>query len=221
MSTIVQGSVPSDELALHRTFQSLPELEIQCERVVKSGENTVFPVVWLRGASRTETEDALQADPTVESVNCRSAFEDESLYEMAWGDHVHLLLNILTRGEATILDAIGWRDRWHLRVLFPDREHFARTHSFAEDHGLTFELRSIRELETEPAGRYGLTEGQYEALLLAAERGYFEVSRETTLEELADELDVSHQALSEQLRRGMAALIEDTLFVGDMVNETP
>ena len=219
MSTIVQGSIPSDELALHRTFQELPALEVQCERVVKSGEDTVFPVMWLRNASQAEIEGALEADPTVESVNCLSAFEDEYLYEMEWIDHVHLLLDILTNGQATILDAVGQRDHWHLRVLFPDRDHFARTHDFAENHGLTFDVRSIRELEGEPAGRYGLTEGQYEALLLAADRGYFEVSRETTLEELADELDVSHQALSEQLRRGMEALVEDTLFVGEMADQ--
>ncbi|MDS0284591.1 helix-turn-helix domain-containing protein [Haloarcula onubensis] len=219
MSTIVQGSVPSDELALHRTFQELPELEVQCERVVKSGENTVFPVLWMRDATQEAIEDALADDPTVESVECLSSLDEEYLYEMEWIDHVHLLLNILTNGEATILDAVGRRDRWHLRVLFPDREHFARTHEFAEDHGLAFDVRSIRELEGEPAGRYGLTEGQYEALILAADRGYFEVSRETTLEELADELDVSHQALSEQLRRGMEALVEDTLFVGEMADE--
>jgi len=219
MSTIVQGSIPSDELALHRTFQELPALEVQCERVVKSGEDTVFPVMWLRNASQAEIEGALEADPTVESVNCLSAFEDEYLYEMEWIDHVHLLLDILTNGQATILDAVGQRDHWHLRVLFPDRDHFGRTHDFAENHGLTFDVRSIRELEGEPAGRYGLTEGQYEALLLAADRGYFEVSRETTLEELADELDVSHQALSEQLRRGMEALVEDTLFVGEMADQ--
>jgi len=219
MSTIVQGSIPSDELALHRTFQELPDLEVQCERVVKSGENSVFPVLWLRNAPRAEIEEVLEGDPTVEAVECLSDLEDEYLYEMEWIDHVHLLLDILTNGQATILDAVGQRDHWHLRVLFPDRDHFARTHDFAENHGLTFDVRSIRELEGEPAGRYGLTEGQYEALLLAADRGYFEVSRETTLEELADELDVSHQALSEQLRRGMEALVEDTLFVGEMADQ--
>ena len=219
MSTIVQGSIPSDELALHRTFQELPELEVQCERVVKSGENTVFPILWLRNAPQEVIEDALKTDPTVEAVDCLSDLEDEYLYEMEWVDHVHLLLDILTNGEATILDAVGRRDRWHLRLLFPDRDHFARTHDFAENHGLTFDVRSIRELEGEAAGRYGLTEGQYEALMLAVDRGYFEVSRETTLEELADELDVSHQALSEQIRRGMEALIQDTLFVGEMSDQ--
>lgn len=35
-----------------------------------------------------------------------------------------------------------------------------------------------------------------------------------TLKELADEVGVSHQALSEQLRRGIGALVEDTICIG-------
>jgi hypothetical protein len=40
------------------------------------------------------------------------------------------------------------------------------------------------------------------------------VPRSITLEELADDLSVSHQALSEQLRRGTGGLMEDTLLAG-------
>jgi predicted DNA binding protein len=88
------------------------------------------------------------------------------------------------------------------------------THDFCDEHGLNFEVSSIRELDSEPAGRYGLTTQQYEVLATAASQGYFEVPRAVTLEELAEEFDVSHQAVSERLRRAVNALVEDTLFVG-------
>ncbi|MGM0590036.1 MAG: helix-turn-helix domain-containing protein [Halobacteriota archaeon] len=88
------------------------------------------------------------------------------------------------------------------------------THDFCEDHGLAFDIESIRELDGEPAGRYGLTSDQYDALVTAFERGFFQVPREVTLEDLAGELDISHQALSERLRRGTDALVEDTLVIG-------
>jgi predicted DNA binding protein len=35
-----------------------------------------------------------------------------------------------------------------------------------------------------------------------------------TVEDLAEEFDISHQALSERIRRGTGALIEDTLRYG-------
>jgi hypothetical protein len=121
---------------------------------------------------------------------------------------------MLTNSEATILDAVGHHDEWKLRVLYPKRSLFSNTHEFCDQHGLTFEVESIRELEGEPAGRFGLTKEQYEVLATAASQGYFEVPRGVTLQELAEEFDVSHQAVSERLRRAIDALVEDTLFVG-------
>lgn len=220
MAVIVRGSVPAEEFALNHTLASLPEIEIECERIVQSGEEKIMPLLWLRHPDRAAVDEALSEDPTVASVECLSAFEDEYLFQMEWVDHVHLLIQMIANGQATILDAYGWSVRWHLRVLYPDREHLSATHGFAEDHGLSFDIHSLRELEGEPAGRYGLTDSQYRALVLAARRGYFEVPREATLEDLADELGVSHQSLSGQLRRALGALVEDTLLIGEAFDES-
>ena len=219
MATLVRGTIPAEEFALHDTLAELPEVEIECERIVQGGENVILPLLWVRDADLDELESALERDPTVEEVERLSEFEDETLYQMQWVDRVHLLLNFLVNGDATILDAYGRNDRWRVRVLYPDREHFSRSYEFANEHGLTFDVESIRELEGEPAGRYGLSDGQYRALVLAFERGYFEVPREADLLDLAEELGISHQALSERLRRGTGALVEDTLVIGAMADE--
>ena len=59
--------------------------------------------------------------------------------------------------------------------------------------------------------RSPLTKTQYETVVTAYELGYFDVPRKVTLKELAAELDVSHQALSERLRRSHAALVDAEL----------
>jgi predicted DNA binding protein len=100
-----------------------------------------------------------------------------------------------------------------LRVLYPRRSLFSKTHDFCAEHNLAFEVSSIRELDEDPAGRYGLTSAQYEILAEASDRGYFEVPREVDLAELADALGITHQAASERLRRATDALVEDVLFV--------
>jgi len=214
MATVVRGAVPASEFTLNHTLEALPEMEVECERIVDSGDEAVMPLLWARYAGREEVEAAFEDDPSVDNVTCISDLEDELLYRMDWIDHVDLLLQMLTNSEATILDAYGHVDRWKLRVLYPEREGFSATHEFCEDHGLGFDVASIREIEGEPAGRFGLTESQYRALVLAAEHGYYEVPRETELAELADELDISHQAVSERLRRATGSLVEDTLLVG-------
>ncbi|MFC7157751.1 helix-turn-helix domain-containing protein [Halomarina halobia] len=84
---------------------------------------------------------------------------------------------------------------------------------------MSFDIDAIRELDGEPVGRYGLTEEQYEALTEAAKQGYFEVPRDIQLGKLADELSISHQALSERIRRAMLALVGDTLLIGPESDE--
>ncbi|WP_416838682.1 helix-turn-helix domain-containing protein [Haloferax sp. DFSO52] len=214
MATIVRGSVPTQEFALNHTLAALPNAEVECERIIESGANTVMPLLWVRYADRADVDAALDEDQSVDSVSCLSEFDEECLYRMEWVDHVQLLLQMVTNSDATVLDAYGRKDRWKLRVLYPTRDEFAKTHDFAEDHGLNFDVESIREMDGEPAGRFGLSEDQFRSLVLAAQRGYYEVPRRTSLTELADEMDISHQALSERLRRGMEALVEDTLLVG-------
>ncbi len=56
-----------------------------------------------------------------------------------------------------------------------------------------------------------LTEPQREAIAEAYRQGYYDVPREISLEELANELDISHQALSERLRRANRVLAGEQL----------
>jgi hypothetical protein len=219
MATIVRGTVPASQFALNHTLEALPDVEVECERIVRSGDDAVMPLLWVRYADRDEIEAAFEADPTVGNVTCLSDLDEELLYRMDWIDHVDLLLQMLTNAEATVLDAYGRGSRWKLRVLYPERDEFSTTHEFCAEHGLSFDVASIREIDGEPAGRFGLTESQYRALVLAVQRGYYEVPRRTTLEELADEVGVSHQALSERLRRATGSLAEDALLVGALPEE--
>jgi predicted DNA binding protein len=210
MPTIVTGTVPAEELALSHTLESLPDMLFEVERIVTSGDDALMPLLWIRGPSRDRVEEILAEDRTVDGVELVGDFGGEWLFRMEWIDRVDLLVQMLTNAEATVLDAVGRDGQWKLRVLYPERELFSKTHDFCEEHGLVFDVRSIRELEGEPAGRYGLTAEQYEVLAEAARLGYFEVPRAVSLEELG----VSHQAASERIRRATSALVDDTLFVG-------
>lgn len=214
MATVVRGTVPASEFALSRSLESIPDLEFEIERIVDAGEESVMPLLWVRGASEERLAEVLSADPSVDRIELLAAFDEECLYRMEWTDHVELLLRMVTRDDATVLDAHGRGDRWQLRVMYPDRDDLAATRDFCTGHGLSFEIESVRELEGDPAGRYGLTTDQFRALIAAAEAGFFEVPRRTTVEELATEFDISHQAMSERLRRATDALVEETLLIG-------
>jgi predicted DNA binding protein len=211
---IVRGEIPAEEFALYEALGSLPDVEFEVERIVQSGDEAAMPLMWIRNATVEAVEEAFANDPSIEEIELLSEFDEEQLYRMQWISEVEVVLQMLTNSHATITDAYGTDGRWYLRVLYPNRESLSKTVQFADDNGLTFDVMAIRQLEGEPAGRFGLTEAQFEALETAVEAGYYQVPRETDQSELADQLNISHQALSERLRRATGALIEDALLVG-------
>ncbi|MFC6763643.1 helix-turn-helix domain-containing protein [Natrinema soli] len=69
------------------------------------------------------------------------------------------------------------------------------------------ELKRIY-VEREPRRReFTVTPEQRAALTTALKRGYYAVPREAKQEEIAAELGISENALSERLRRGTARLV--------------
>jgi predicted DNA binding protein len=219
MATVVKGRVPAEEFALYETLASGPGIECEIERIVETGDDVVMPLVWLRGGDHDTFEAALAEDPSVDDPSLLTDLDGESLYRMEWVADIQLVIQMLTGVDATILDAYGADGWWYLRVLYPTRESLSATYDFCDENGLTFEVETIREMDGDPVGRYGLTEKQYEALTLATERGYFDVPRDIDVTGLADELDISHQALSERLRRAQRVLVEDTLLMGTRSDE--
>ena len=81
-----------------------------------------------------------------------------------------------------------------------------------EVDGIDLAIEQISQLsDSFRQGQFGLTTSQYETIVEAYEGGYYSVPRGVNLEDLARRLGVSHQALSERLRRGHETLIENAL----------
>ncbi|MFD1511959.1 bacterio-opsin activator domain-containing protein [Halomarina rubra] len=217
MSTIVVGSIPSESFALSQTLQRVDDVDFECERLVETGEESVAPLLWVRGSDEETLKQALDDDPSTTDVELLSSFDGEWLYRMEWVDRVDLVLQMITNSQATIIEAWTDHGRWYLRVLYPDRDKLSKTYDYCEERGVEFDIEIIREMEGDPSSRFGLTSEQFDALVSACEAGYFAVPRETDLDELAEDLDISHQALSERLRRGTEVLVTETLLVGQGV----
>lgn len=217
MSTIAEVSLPAAEFALSATLDAVPDVKFEIERVVAHESERVMPFVRATGGTdRERLDEALSADPSVESVTELAAFEDEWLYRMEWVADIRVVLHVLLDQNGTVLNADGRDGRWHLRILFPDRESLSATYDFCREEDLSITVERIYELGGESRDRYGLTELQHETLVAAVDAGYFDIPQQSTLDDLADELDITHQALSERLHRGHKTLIENALIVGRM-----
>ena len=214
MSTIANIGLPADEFALYESLVAVPDLELDVERVVAHDDERVMPFIWVSSDHMDDVARAFENDASIENVELLSDLGEERLYRMDWTTQIAVVVQILVEADATVLDAFGTDSRWEFRILFPEREALSATHDFCEENDLTIDIRNIYEMDADRHGRFGLSEAQHETLVAAFEHGHYEVPRDISLDELATELDVSHQALSERFRRAYSTLVENTLIVG-------
>lgn len=212
MSTIVEATIPAEEFALQRTLEAGTGVEFEVVRVVEDGTDRVMPFLWASADEMDELPDLLEADPSTRNVETLTELDDELLVRMEWIAHIRVILYIMLEEDASILSAYGKGREWQFRILFPEHDSVSTTHDFCAEYDIDLTFEGIYELsESLRRGKYGLTEDQYETLLSAYEAGYYEIPRDTSLTDLAEDREISHQALSERIRRGHGELIETAL----------
>jgi predicted DNA binding protein len=212
MGTIVEAEIPTDQFALRDAFDRLEAPEFEILRLVEHGEDRVMPFLWATARDLEAFPEVLYDDPSTDNVEVVAELEEEYLFRMEWTAHIRVVLFVLLEEEATVMNARAADDVWKLRILFPEHESVSATDDFCEEYDIDLTFERIYELsDSLRRGRYGLTEAQYDSIVTAFQRGYYDVPRETELADIAADYDVSHQALSERLRRGHRSLIETTL----------
>jgi len=192
-------------------LQAVPETTVDHEEMYFTAESDLKWVFWSRGDTREAFAAALSGDPTVESVRVVTDTPSRRLYSVTLvggpDDFAHTVFN---DHDVQVLEATHDAERTVVRVRCPSREAFVAVREAIESRYDRF--RTLRLHEENDAGRgWSTTPAQREALLAAREAGYFEVPRDASLADIAADLGVSGQAVSSRLRRGTAALVDDTL----------
>ncbi len=175
---------------------------------VKEGGDDEFEAAVVNDSSITEVKQFSEDTPREDGVRSLYRVEfTEAAITVAPGSAW------IERG-VILLDAVGTFEGWEVRLLVPDREALTSSIDWWQANFGSVSVDALYS-SADDSGGTGLTSLQYDALLRALETGYFDVPRRTTLEELADEFDISAQALSVRLRKGTATL------VGNSVTEDP
>jgi hypothetical protein len=218
VTTIANIRTPAEDFLLADAFEAAPTATFEVPPVVAHGVDDPFPYMVTSGAEDGDLPSVLSEDPTVESAECVAPVGEGGLFRITWRDEVRLLLSALVRGEATVLSVRGTDGEWRLRLLVDDRDSLSTTFDFLEDHGVDLRLDGIRDLDADDTYRpFGLSEQQYDALVTGLDEGFYHIPRQTDTCDLSDELGITHQALSERLRRAHGTLVENALASGARV----
>ncbi|ODR81444.1 DNA-binding protein [Haladaptatus sp. W1] len=209
--TIAEVAFPAERFALGHTLDALDSIRFDIEQVVAYNHNHLMPFVWVGTDNRQGIETALTADESVRDFQLVGEFDTECLYRLEWVKDIDVLIQILVEENGTVLAATGKEDTWKFRLLFSDHDAVTRTYEYCRRRGIDLELQNIHEFSKGRTGRYGLTQSQQQTLMLAYETGYYSIPRSASATDLADSLGVTHQSISEKLRRGHANLLKNTL----------
>jgi len=203
MSVVAKFSIEAKEFLLGRIIADFPALTVEIERVVPAA-NRVMPYIWGYGDDLDAFVGAMRAHPNVKSTTVLDRLDDRALYKIEWEDPAEQLIAGIAEIDATILEAHS-DDAWTFQIRFEDHSGLAAFSQYCAAHGIDYRLVRVAALADtiDAGGKYDLTERQHEALALAVQRGYFDIPRQVTFEELAVELGVSAQAVSERVRRGV------------------
>lgn len=218
MATVAQFTVRSAGLPSGPIFERLPGLTVEFERFVPT-DDAIVPYAWIRGVDVDEVEriiasfDEEKPHPDLRSIQLVDAVDGNLLLRFEWEPDVGGLIGAIVESDVVLVSGVGTADHWRIEVRGEDRATVSGFQARCVDHDVPAELTSLHSLTPLQNGaEHVLTDAQREALVLAYDRGYFRSPRESTLEEIAEELGITGQSLGSRLRRGIERLVADALI---------
>ncbi|MDS0296330.1 helix-turn-helix domain-containing protein [Halogeometricum luteum] len=206
MSLVAEFSLPRTDLLLGRVPTDWTG-RVEFERVV-SAPSTPLSLLRVSGDAEAFAASA-RADAAVESLVELDDSPAGTRYRLSWSAAAESVLRPLLR-EATVVEAAAGQ-RWRFRLRFAEFDDLTAFRRRVDDTCTSLELRRLRDESRAEETKTRITEVQRRTLTVAVREGYFEVPRSATLSDLAAELDVSKQAVSERLRRALSPLAADAV----------
>lgn len=194
-----------DSAVLSAARASVPDGRFVVDSEQILGGGSVQLLVWTEGSTRSVVEAAFDADPTVESWDYFTTERERELYRIRLHEDV---TDRTTRREqielgVKLLELVGTSREWTLRARFPDRASVREYVRRVDEKRVDVNLRSLYERRGDDSGSpLGVSEKQRQTLSTALSMGYYDVPRRAALTDIADELGISDQSVSERLRRG-------------------
>ena len=212
MSITATVHIQHDRLSLIPTVKSLQGVNVRVITQVNTDpEVSHFPFLF-EYRDRRELEQVLDSDPTVGAYELVDWADQQGIYYVEHSPETKLISTVVTEVNGFLVESETTDGGWLVRVLLPERSALNAIWEYTSEENISFEIIDVYANEYAVGSEsYGLTDEQRTALQAAYEMGYFFEPRETSLEEIAEEMDLSSTAMSGRLRRGIRNLIATTI----------
>lgn len=214
MNVIVDLAVPSQQFELGRILEMEGDTSVILETMVPLSERTV-PFFRVHGGANG-FEDSVSGHTAVTDIHVVSSHDGEILYALDWNIADDTFFEGLVEAKANLLDARGAADTWTFELRFPSHNSLSAFQKHCVNHTIPIDVRRLYNPTKPGAGPwYGLTPPQRMALTRAIEEGYYSIPRQISTKELANQFDITDQAMTERLRRAIRNLVTATLLISE------
>lgn len=201
----------SDDVASEYILDLPSNVEAELRRMIPLGD-AVAPLISIRNRRGTDSEAVVRGSPNVREAHLLESESEGELFAVEWSESVEDTLGVIDESGGILLNARGSNRGWELEIQFERRDNLRQLLDEYERSGVETTVNRISERATpEKTLPTGVTPLQRGTLRRAYRRGYFEIPRAVTLEELAEEEGVSSQAISERIRRALNTHLGGTL----------
>ncbi|WP_226008043.1 helix-turn-helix domain-containing protein [Natrinema salinisoli] len=209
-------TIDQSDFPLSAVFEQLPDSTIELDRVVPTSE-AVIPYFWIHADDTAKLTTDLSNDLGIDQVKVIDEVEEEQMFvRIDWNLAHESVLTAVVNTDVNLISGIGNNEQWTFEIRADEQQEISDFQTYCQDNDIPIELTQLHALSTLKSDReYDLTEGQRSALVLAYSRGYFDSPRGATQDDLADELEISRQAVSSRLHRGLRRLVASTLITSD------
>lgn len=206
----LEVSVPSDAFDLGEILQHGAVSRVELVQFVPMGES-LAPYFHVETGDQEAFERDVRADERVAELTHHDGTAGKHLYSVEWAGDLDGFLASLRDHDLLIERGVGNGTRWRFRLRGADHGNVSSFQETLQEHGIPLEIRRVQQISESGDDTYGVTDKQREVLQRAYDTGYFEVPKQTSLDPIAEELDISTQAISGRLNRGLDNLLENTI----------
>lgn len=210
MNIIVKYTIQTQ--ILPKILEQVPEMKLRNTALYPESEGRGKILGWAWGDDFDAFERVLHDHELISDYECLAQTGDRRLYTITHIEEMKASMPypLMFENNGIVLDATATPEGFDMRVRFPARDNLIRYQEGCKERGIPFLLHKLYEEDGTVNGNRasGVTEIQRETLVCAFELGYFDIPRQAKMEEVADQLDISTQAVSTRLRRGQQNLIQ-------------
>lgn len=213
MGVIVELSLPAETFQLGRILSAGDETMLTLESMVPLGDRSI-PFFRHYGPARDTFEAGVRDHEAVLDIHIVNTHNDETLYALDWQIDEDAFLQGVLSLDGHVLEATGDQEVWGFEIRFPSHTALSEFQEYCYDADLPLNIKRIyNPTKPEVGPWYGLTTPQRETLIYAVENDYYSLPRGASTHDIAEEFDISDQAVTERLRRAIETIVTNTLLL--------